>query len=101
MKRWLLLLGLLVLLVVSPLGVPGRAQPIYLPHEDPSLAQGRLDAYHWLLYYSEILNLVVAQDLEGVRRLLEELGQASFPAGMRELMLSFNKCRSPGSIGHP
>ncbi len=84
MRLRLALLALFLLLAVSPFAGPIRAGPAHPPHEDPKLALSRRDAYHWIAYYGEVLDLLLAQDPDAARALLEELGRSNLPLGLED-----------------
>jgi len=62
----------------------------YLPHEDPARAEGALDAYSFLIYYSDILNLVSSKAYENASRLIEQLKRVSVPEDLRYVIDKYN-----------
>lgn len=90
MKLRLVLLGFLALLLVSPLTAPVGAQPAYRPHEDPRLATPKRDAYYWMVYYGQIIDSLLLQDVGTARALLEEMRYASLPTRTETLIPTLN-----------
>ncbi|MCW4018904.1 MAG: hypothetical protein NWF00_09550 [Candidatus Bathyarchaeota archaeon] len=67
-----------------------RAEPAFIPHEDPAAADSALDAYSFLSQYVEILSLISAQQYENASVLTEQLAHISVPEDLSYIINRYN-----------
>ncbi|MCW4010278.1 MAG: hypothetical protein NWF05_06620 [Candidatus Bathyarchaeota archaeon] len=83
----------LVLVMVASMLLPCtvvKAEPAFVPHEDPAAAQSVLDAYSFLSQYVEILALISAKQYGNASALTEQLSHISVPEDVSYIINRYN-----------
>lgn len=65
---------------------PAAAQPSQLPHENPSMVSGTVDAVSLLRFYSNISGLIANREYEGARNALSGIQAGNIPASIKQLI---------------
>lgn len=86
MKRLVIIPAIIAILGVFFPFFSILAQPIHVPHENPTLATDSLDKVALLLSYSQIFNLATSRQYSDARDLLNELRHADIPDELRYLI---------------
>jgi len=83
--RYPFLVAPLMLMLLTGLQAPVRAQLDFTPHEEPSTAPNIMDAYSLLSYYADIFRLIPESDYDHIRELLARYNLISLPSNVRSL----------------
>jgi DNA-binding ferritin-like protein len=67
-----------------------KAEPSFVPHEDPSEAQSTLDVYSFLSQYVEILSFISSEQYQNASALTEQLAQMTVPEDLSYIINRYN-----------
>jgi hypothetical protein len=83
MKRLFITLSLIAVLGMLYPGLPTRAQPTHIPHENPETATSLLDGVGLLKSYNQIIDLVASSQYRDAQDTLNNLRYSDIPEDIR------------------
>lgn len=90
MKKFTIVLSIIILLAMLPPYFSIIAQPTHIPHEDPAFAKDSLDPVSLLLFYSNVFDLVAERQYQDAESLLNDLEDVNIPDELQYIIDRYN-----------